>query len=209
METRRTRVLEATVQGPLRVTLPASDYLTASQTKQRRRRQATTPDFHARQGVPTGTSGTGVGQVRGGSERGRSADADVAAGYVVWGFQTLGCNRIWSNCASNEESSGLQAYKPIPTVDPSSSTAALPISSVVSPRRCRWKIRSCCQWMPSGPASKRKSGPRRENRYHICRVLGMSRVAQSEYPLLVTTLPSRDSTSLASRFSASRMLMDG
>ena len=45
METRRTRVLEATVQGPLRVTLPASDYLTASQTKQRRRRQATTPRF--------------------------------------------------------------------------------------------------------------------------------------------------------------------
>ncbi len=45
METRRTRVLEATVQGPLRVTLPASDDLTAPQAKQHRPRQATTPRF--------------------------------------------------------------------------------------------------------------------------------------------------------------------
>ena len=77
-----------------------------------------------------------------------SADEDAARGYVVWGCQTLGCNRIWSNCASNEESSGLQAYTPIPTVDPSGSTATPPISSVVSPRRCRDGVRVTIEHHP-------------------------------------------------------------
>ena len=74
-------------------------------------------------------SGAGAREAR----AGRSADEDAAAGYVVWGCQTLGCNRIWPNCASNEESSGLQAYTPIPTVDPSGSTAAMALISISPP----------------------------------------------------------------------------
>ena len=99
---------------------------------------------------------------------------------------------------SEEKAVEAKYASPKRTVEPVSSDGAFfPISAVVSPRLCRWKTLIWRKQSPPSDDSIRKSGPRRCSRYSIEVGVSMSRVAQSECPWLVTTLPSRECSAVS------------
>ena len=79
------------------------------------------------------------------------------------------------------DSIGLHAYTPNLIDYPEGSGELIfPISAVVAPRACRWKILICVKFKPSNDDSIRKSGPRRLSLYQIILTGCILVVAQSE-----------------------------